>query len=459
MIEGTFGLASVIPTLLVVGIAIITKRVMEPLIIGTLAGYMVLSGTGFFVAWVDAVMLTMTDYTTVWTMVIPALFGVLILFFERSGGARAFADRASKYVKTSKSSLIATYVLGIIVFIDEYMNALVVAGTMRTLTDKHKVPREMLAYTTNSTGTPVVVINPFSSWAVFIMGLLGAQSITNGVNIVSFYMKIVPYMFYAIVTLIITMLLIVGLIPKTKHLKKINKRAENGNLFPVESESDESFEKDKDQIKARNNQNPKLINFILPLVTLVGATIAFDMDLIKGLFIAIIVSIVLYIVNKTMTYEEVFNSVIDGIKSMVFLIVFVMFLFLLVRVNEELGFIVYVIETVKPIMIGGLLPAVTFLVIGLMGFTTGSFWGTMAIAIPIIVPLAEIGGVNIYLTLGALISGAVFGSHACFFGDAVLLSSTAAQIKPMDQIRVALPYALTGVAVSTVLYLIFGFIM
>lgn len=455
--EATFGIYSLIPTIIVLLVAIKTKKIMEPLIVGTLAGFIILDGTNFFTGWVDGIFETMTDPGTIWTMMVPSLFGALIVFFDRSGGALAFANLAAKRVKTARGSLIATYILGIIVFLDEYLNALVVGSTMRGLTDRYNVPRETLAYTANTTGTPIAVLNPFSSWAVFTAGVLTVNNISYNGDVMMAYIKSIPFMFYAIVSLVICMLVVLNLLPKTKYLKEINKRAEKGEVFPESSKpSQEEIDK---EIEAKNNKDAKLINFVLPLVTLVAATVYFDMDLVKGVMIGIATCIILYILNKTMTYEEAFDAAIKGLQDMLFLAIFIMFLFLLVNVNDKLGFVSYIIETVKPILNGALLPAITFVIVGLMGFCTGSFWGTIALVIPVIIPLAEFGGVDIYLTIGAIMSGATFGSHACFFGDAILLTSTAAQIKSMDQVKLLFPYALLGGGISVILYLLFGFLL
>src|SRR5690625_853198 len=160
-----------------------------------------------------------------------------------------------------------------------------------------------------------------------------------------------------------------------------------------------------------------------------------------------------------MTYSELFDTSVKGIQDMVELIVLIIVIFLLVRVNEDLGTIEYVIYSVEPIITPLLLPGITLLVVAFLGFTTGNFWGTMGIVLPIILPLAQMSDVNLPLVLGAMVSGGVFGSHVCFFGDAVTLTSAATQINNMQQIRVTMPYALAALAISFVIFLGLGFIM
>lgn len=456
--DETMGIVSLLPIVIVVVTAIITKKVIEPLIMGTIVGAILLHGFSFFPNWVNSLLETMSDPDVVWTMVIPALFGILIAMFGRSNSGTAFRELALKYVRNKQNSLFATYIFGIIIFMDEYMNALLIGGTMRNLTDKFKVPREVLAYVTNSTGTPVSVLIPFSSWAVFLMGLYASSGLASG-NGFSTYVQSIPFMVYPFVTLILLLLFIFNKIPMTKYVREANERAENGNLFPVNTNIDKSDFDEELEADAANTKKPRLINFILPIIALIVGTILFDMDLIIGVIISIITCFVLYRLNNTMTYSELFKTSIKGIQDMVELIILIVAIFLLVRFNEDLGTIEFVINSVEPILTPMLLPAITLLVVAFLGFSTGNYWGTMGIVLPIILPLAQVSDVNISLVLGAMVSGGVFGSQICFFGDAVTLTSASTQVNNMDQIRVALPYALAALGISFVIFLGLGFIM
>ncbi|MFD1706711.1 Na+/H+ antiporter NhaC family protein [Siminovitchia sediminis] len=453
-----YGILSLLPIAVVVIFALITKRVIEPLLLGTVVGAILLYGLSFFPNWIGDLLDTMSDPDVVWTMVIPALFGVLIAMFGISNAGTAFRELALKYVKSRENSLLATYIFGIIIFMDEYMNALLIGGTMRNLTDKFKVPREVLAYVTNSTGTPVSVLIPFSSWAVFLMGLYGSSEFL-GSNGFTTYVSTIPFMIYPMVTLIILLLFIYNKVPMTRYVKEAVKRAEKGNLFPKGSNhfSDEiDDEVQKDQV---NTKKPRLINFVLPIISLVIGTIVFDMDLIIGVIIAIATCFILYRLNGTMTYSELFETSIKGIQDMVELIILIIAIFLLVKINEDLGTIEFVINAVEPIITPLLLPGITLLVVAFLGFTTGNYWGTMGIVLPIILPLAHASDVNTALVLGAMVSGGVFGSHVCFFGDSVTLTSASTQVSNMAQIRVSLPYALAGLIISFFIYLGLGLIM
>ncbi|SFE60505.1 Na+/H+ antiporter NhaC family protein [Alteribacillus iranensis] len=454
----TYGLLSLLPIAVVVITAIITKKVIEPLILGTVVGAILLYGFSFFPNWVGDLLATMSDPDVVWTMVIPALFGILIAMFGQSNAGTAFRELAIKYVKNKQNSLLATYIFGIIIFMDEYMNALLIGGTMRNLTDKFKVPREVLAYVTNSTGTPVSVLLPFSSWAVFLMGLYGSSELLDGDGFTT-YLSTIPFMVYPMITLIIVLLFIFRKVPMTKYVKEAVARAEKGNLFPEGSGPDTEGFEDELEENSGNTKKPRLINFVLPIIVLVAGTIMFDMDLIIGVILAIVTCFILYRLNGTMTYSELFDTSVKGIQDMVELIVLIIAIFLLVRVNENLGTIEYVITSVEPLITPLLLPGITLLVVAFLGFTTGNYWGTMGIVLPIILPLTQMSDVNTSLVLGAMVSGGVFGSHVCFFGDAVTLTSASTQVSNMSQIRVSFPYALAGLILSFFIFLGLGLIV
>src|SRR5699024_8103423 len=252
---------------------------------------------------VDALLATMSAPDVVWTIVIAALFGVLIAMFSQFNSCTAFRNLALKYVKNKQNSLLATYIFGIIIFMDEYMNALLIGGTMRNLTDKFKVPREVLAYVTNSTGTPVAVLIPFSSWAVFLMGLYASSGIDEG-NGFQTYVQSIPFMVYPFVTLIILLLFIFNKVPMTKYDKRATERAEKGDLFPEGTNNDSNSFDEELEKEAANTKTPKLINFVLPIIMLIAGTLIFDMDLIIGVIIAIVTCFILYRLNNTMTYSE-----------------------------------------------------------------------------------------------------------------------------------------------------------
>lgn len=460
MEEVAYGFISLVPIIIVLVVAIVTQRVLEPLLIGAITGYIILDGFGFLPTFANSLVETMADPDVVWVMVIPALFGALIKLFDRSNSGLAFQHLALRFVKNQKGSLVATYIFGIIIFIDEYMNALLVGGTMRNLTDKYNVPREVLASVTNSTGTPVAVLTPFSSWAVFTMGIFGTVGIATGNGFVE-YLKTIPFMVYCMVSLVITFLFTIKKVPLTKYVKEAYKRAEKGNVFPIKKDSSDAVEEFEEELEKRsvNKATPRLINFIIPLVVLVGGTVLFDMDLIIGGILSILSCFILYPINGTMSYSELFDAFIKGVEEMVFLIILIIIVFVFVNANDGLGTIPYVIDTVQPFIQGSLLPAITLLVVAALAFSTGNFWGTIAIVLPIVMPLAEINDVNIFLTTGAVISGAVFGSHVCFFSDSVTLSSASTQVSNMDQIKVTLPYALVSLLISAIIFIGLGLIM
>jgi Na+/H+ antiporter NhaC len=450
-----FGIFSLIPVLTVLIIALLTKKVFEPLLLGGFLGFIILAKEKVVSEWLNAIYAVLSDPTFQWIVLVTALFGAFVMLLEKSGGAAKFSSFASKYVHSRRGSLLMTWVLGLLVFIDDYLNTLAVGTAMRSITDGQKVPREMLAYVLKSTSSPLAIITPFSTWAVFMAGLLAANGLAGetggGMGV---YLKVIPFNLYGFAALFLVPLVIIGIIPVIGKMKKAYARVEEtGNVFPL----DEQPEKMEDTDAAENGA--KLYYFYLPLVILVGVAVFTGNNLIYGVLAGLLSCAVIFIFNRAMNFTEYMEAVFDGIKSMVSLIALMLMAFVLVRANEGLGLTDYVISIVQPMLTGSMLPVITFLVVCFMGFCTGSFWGVAAIMMPIILPLAQGLDVNAYLAAGAVISGVVFGSHACFFADSLFLASYSTQLKPMTIALSMLPYALIAAALTAAGYVVLGFMI
>lgn len=450
-----YGILSALPTLTVLITALITKKVLEPLFIGTVIGFIIAAGTGFFGAFVDATFTVMFEDTWVWILLVTLLFGGQIALLEASGGSLQFTHLANKIVKGKKSSLLATWILGIAIFIDDYLNALAVGAAMRKVTDEHKVPREMLAYIVDATAGPMAILTPFSAWAVFFMGMIADNGVTEWLGLDSFpiYVRSIPFMIYGFVAIIIIPLVITRIIPPLGAMKKAWQRVDTtGKVFP-ETYDVEALQSDEAVVAKKS----KLRYFLIPLLFLIGGTILMGNDLIKGVLISLAVTFIMLTIEKAMAWKDIIRHFIKGMEGMVELMTLMMLAFLLLEANKQLGFAEYVINAVLPWMKGAFLPALSFTIVGALAFATGSLWGIAAIAMPIIFPLAHAIDVNMYLTIGAVVSGAVFGSHCCFYTDATLLASRSCQLKPIDHALSQIPYGIIGAAVSIVIYLILGF--
>jgi len=413
--------------------------------------------TGILWKFIDLIYTMLADETYSWILLMLLLFGGLIKLIEESGGTFGFGTFATKYIKSDKSSLLASFILGILIFIDDYLNNLTIGSAMRGITDQYKVPREMLAITINTTGAPVCVLNPFSTWAVFIFGVMQSAGVAVDQTLIAGYMKLIPYIFYAIIAIVMVPLMIYGIIPKMGPLKKAYERASEGILFPEElAAGSEVFDEDRERIL--NRIKPKMRNFLIPILVVVAVTLVTE-DLVPGVILGILTCFVLYIPTKNMTVRQFFDTFFEGMKDMLFIATFIMMAFIFVEAVNGLGFSDYVIESVKPYLVGGAIPVITFIVVGLMSFAGMDFWAVMILFFPIVVPLSEYFDINVYLAMGSIVSGAVFGGHACFFSDQMLMSSASVQIRATDEAICLLPYAVLAAAVTAVLYLILGFVL
>lgn len=450
-----YGALSLIPAAVVIVTALFTRRTLEPLLLGSIIGFVILEGGGFFSAWLDAVYTVMMDGVTVWVILVCGLFGSLVALLEKSGGALGFSAIASKAVKSRKQSLIATWVLGIIVFIDDYLNALAVGTAMRKVTDKYGVPREFLAYVINSTGATVCVLIPFSTWSAFMAGQMEAAGAAEAGMGTAAYISSIPFILYGWVAVLIVPLFILKVIPIWGPMRKSEQRVlDSGQTFP---DSTLEIAQEEEALEGTINVKPRAMNFVIPMLIL-GGVVMYTSDMLIGVIIAIVSCVILYIPQKIMKPAEYGDTAVRGFMDMVLVLAIVCAAFFLQQANDALGLTPYVIEKVEPILSPTLLPAISFLVISFLAFATGSFWGVAAIAFPIIVPLAGSMGVNVLLACGAVISGAAFGSHSCFYSDAVTLTCASSQIRNSDYARTVLPLLALPLALGFIAFIIAGVI-
>lgn len=447
------GFLSLVPTLVVLGLALLTRKTFEALLGGALVGFVILQQADFFTGFTDSLLAVMADPTIGWVILVCLLFGALIHLLVRSGGAGAFADYLLRFVKSRRSALLITWLMGIAIFIDDYLNALTIGSSMKKVTDKFQVPREMLAYVVDSTAAPICVLIPLSTWAIYVGGLLEETEVVAQGQGLQGYISVIPFIVYGWVAALIVPLVAMGLIPAIGPMKKAEQRAKMGQLIPPNSDTIAL----EVEVASAGNRPPKIIHFIVPILVLIIATIAFGIDALKGVMTAVAFTILLFLFDKVMSFETAMKSVFEGMKLMLYALAIVVMSFVLKNVNDQLGLTDYIIEQVSPWMSRALLPAIAFLSLSLVTFATGSFWGVYAISLPIIVSLAQSLEVNIWLAIGSVVSAGAFGSHACFYGDATILSASATGCNNMAHVLTQLPYALIAGIISTLLYLVLGF--
>lgn len=447
-----FGIWSLVPTLSVLLLALFTKKTFEALLGGAVLGFVILKKELFFTGFVDGLLKVMADPTIGWIVLVCGLFGSLIHLLVRSGGATAFAEYLLRFVKNRKTALLTTWLLGLCIFIDDYLNALTVGSTMKKVTDKFKVPREMLAYIVDSTAAPICVLIPLSTWAIYVAGLLESEGVAETGMGMTTYLKVIPYIAYGWAAALIVPLVAMNWIPALGAMKKAEARAANGQLIPPNSESI-----GMDIPIISNRSTPQILHFVIPILLLIAATIFFNIDALKGIITAVAFTVLYYTIGNVMSFTQTMESVFDGFKTMIYALAIIVMSFVLKNVNDELGLTQYIIETVAPWMNKSMLPVITFLALSLVTFATGSFWGVYAITLPIIIPLAQEFELNMELAIGAVVSAGAFGSHACFYGDASVLSSSATECNNIAHVTTQLPYALLAGSIAALVYLVLGF--
>ncbi|WP_431769396.1 Na+/H+ antiporter NhaC family protein [Vibrio sinus] len=444
-----YGWLSLLPTTLVLIFALTTHRTVEALFCGTIAGALMLNPENAVKQVVNISLEVMVNDTIAWIILVCGLMGGLIAILEKGGSILSFSNILVTKIKSRKQSLLMTFVLGIVIFIDDYLNAIAISSSMKKVTDNYKISREKLAYMVDSTAAPICIIIPISTWAVFFASLLEANGIAVAGQGIHVYIDSIPYMAYGWVTLVVVFLVATEKIPDLGAMKAAEKRARSGKTKP-DGVQDIDFGAD---IKPHSNPTIGLINFLLPMAILVLASWYFGIDLLAGVFVAIAFTICFYGLQKLITMNEMFDAVYDGIKVMLLPLATVIGGFMLKHVNDALGITQYVIETVGPLLSAQLFPAVIFLVTGGLVFATASSWGVFAVAMPIVFPLAAHLNIPVHITIGALLSASAAGSHSCFFSDSTVISAQGSGCSPMQHAITQLPYVVIAVGATTLFFL------
>lgn len=450
------GALVLVPTLLVFGLAILTHRPIESLIAGSLVGLVMNRGTEFITGFAETSLRVMMDETVAWVILVCGFMGSLIALLIRTGATGAFTAKMTHLARTRESSLFLTWLLGLVMFVDDYLNSLAVGSAMRNLTDKYRVSREMLAYIVDSTAAPVSVIIPLSTWIIFFAALLESNGIAAEGDGVITYIKAIPYMLYPWIAIFIVPLVIWGKIPAMGAMRKAETRArETGVCVPPGAAHIEQANK---SIVQKEGVRPMISLFIVPMLSLIGFTLYFELDFLKGIYVSLGATVAYVLVTKTLDMRDAFDTVIDGFKTMIEPLGVLVAAFILKDVNDALGLAPYVIETIQPLMTANSLPAVIFGTMALVSFATGSNWGVFVIVLPIVTTLANNLHADMTLVIGATLSASTFGSHACFYSDATVLTAQASGCTPFQHALTQIPYALIAAAASIVGYVLLAYL-
>ncbi len=469
---GTFW--SLIPPVVAIGLALITKEVYSSLFLGILVGSVLYSGMNFERTvthiFQDGFIAVLSDNYNVGILIFLVILGVMVCLMNRAGGSAAFGRFAAKRIKSRVGAQLATILLGVLIFIDDYFNCLTVGSVMRPVTDRFKVSRAKLAYLIDATAAPVCIIAPISSWAAAVTGFV------EGEDGFSLFIRAIPYNFYAILT-IVMMVSMVVMKMEFGSMAKHEKNALKGDLYTTPGRPYENTQ--EENISAKGT----VLDLLIPILSLVVCCIlgmlytggffagtdfvtAFSksdasLGLTLGSFFGLVITIVLYQIRRVLSFKDCMGCLPEGFKAMVPAILILTFAWTLKAMTDGLG----ASEFVETLVKGGaeglmnFLPAIVFLVGCLMAFATGTSWGTFGILIPIVTDaFAATDPQLMIIAISACMAGAVCGDHCSPISDTTIMSSAGAQCEHVNHVSTQIPYAVLAAAVSFVSYLIAGFV-
>lgn len=445
-----YGFISCLPIIVLIVGALLTKRIMEMLLLATFTGVIILYKGSFLEGFVTVLYETFSSWSLQFVFIILFTFGGLIKLFQTSGAISGFGDILSKYASGKKRPLLLAWILGILMFVDDFLNVLTVGFSLRDLTDRNGIPREHLAMQAAAVAAAMCCLVPFSSWAGFHIGLISEE----GLGFVD-YAKAIPFMFFPIIAVLCCLLLDLGIIGKFGALKESYKRiADGGSTVPEAEGSGMLSMETEDDVPATSAWN-----VAIPLLALIVGTLVFDCDLAYGCVISIIVQMLMYMFQKIMTPVKYVDDFLDGAKSMFPLMVLVTFAFTLSNVNGKLGFFEYMIAKIGALVPGELLPAMTFLLVAAATFATAGYWSMQVISVPIFLPLAFALGVYPPVIVAAIMSGVSFGCCYCFYSDNIIMTAASTEVSNFRQTKVSTSYMIPCAVLAFLCYIAAGFLL
>ncbi len=465
---------ALVPPVVAIGLALITKEVYSSLFVGVLMGGILYSGFSFEGTithiFEDGMISVLSDSYNVGILIFLVILGTMVCLMNRAGGSAAFGQFASDHIKNRVGAELATILLGCLIFIDDYFNCLTVGSVMRPVTDKFKVSRAKLAYLIDATAAPICIIAPISSWAAAVTGFV------EGEDGFSIFVRAIPYNFYAILTI---MMMIGMVLLKTEFgsMKFHEKNALKGDLYTTPGRP---YDTEKaPEVSAKGT----VLDLLIPIISLiiccmigmlytggffsgVDFVTAFSqsdasLGLTMGSFFGLVITIALYQVRRVLKFSECMACIPEGFKSMVPAIMILSFAWTLKAMTDSLGADVYVANVVAASAQSFLkfLPAIIFVVGCFLAFATGTSWGTFGILIPIVVAVFENSNPNLMIiSISACMAGAVCGDHCSPISDTTIMASAGAQCEHVNHVTTQLPYAVAAAVVSFVSYIIAGFV-
>ena len=471
VVRGSIGsyatILSLLPPIIAIVLALLTKEVYSSLFVGILSGALIYSNGNVWnmvLTTFDTMISKICDSWNVGILIFLVMLGMMVSLVNKAGGSAAYGRWASKHIKTKAGALVSTSVLGMLIFIDDYFNCLTVGSVMRPVTDKFKISREKLAYIIDSTAAPVCIIAPISSWAAAVSSIAPEG---EGLNL---FIRSIPYNLYALLTLLcVVVTSVMGL--------------DFGKMRMVELAA---ASKESEENAAADETKGAVLDLMLPIGVLIVSCVTamiytggfFDAEsgcyhnfveafagcdasqgLVLGAFVTIVVTMLLYLPRRVLTFTQFTDSFVDGFKAMVPAILILTFAWTLSGITNQLGAKIYVAELVRGTASGlaSLLPAIIFLIGVGLAFSTGTSWGTFGVLLPIVCAVFPSGELMV-ISVSACLAGAVCGDHCSPISDTTIMASAGADCNHIGHVSTQLPYALTVAGVSFLGYLLAGFV-
>ena len=464
---------ALVPPIVAIVLALITKEVYSSLFVGILVGGLFYSGFGFEGTvthiFQDGIIGVLSDSYNVGILVFLVILGTMVCLMNKAGGSAAFGRWASAHIKSRVGAQLATILLGVLIFIDDYFNCLTVGSVMRPVTDNQNVSRAKLAYLIDATAAPVCIIAPISSWAAAVTGFV------EGEDGFSIFIRAIPYNFYALLTIVMMVAMVVMKV-EYGPMKVHEDNAKKGDLYTTPERPYANAEEE-----IQEDSKGTVIDLVIPIISLIiccvigmiytggffsgaGFIEAFSnsdasVGLVLGSFFGFVITIVLYMVRRVLSFSDCMSCLPEGFKAMVPAILILTMAWTLKAMTDSLGAAEYVAALVKSSADGfmSLLPAIIFLVGCFLAFATGTSWGTFGILIPIVVDAFANDPTLMIISISACMAGAVCGDHCSPISDTTIMASAGAQSNHINHVNTQLPYAITCAAVSCVTYIVAGF--
>ena len=473
---------ALLPPLIAIALALITKEVYSSLFIGIVVGGVLYANFNFEGSLVHVVrtgfMETIADPGNIGILIFLILLGSIVAMLNKTGASVAFGRWTTKHIKTRVGAQLCTILLGVLIFVDDYFNCMTVGSVMRPVTDKHNVSRAKLAYLIDATAAPICIIAPISSWAAAVAGFASGAGVNNGMEL---FIRAIPYNFYALLTIVMMIFMAVSKFDYGPMKKHEYNAVTKGDLFTTGKEDIESAE-------AVDNPKGRVCDLVIPIIVLVilcmlgmiytggfftegeegfrNFATAFSNcsageGLAYGSFGAIIFAVIFYLCRRVISFKQCMESIPEGFKAMVPAILILCCAWTLKTMTDSLGAKVFVSQLIEGSASGlrMMLPAIIFLIAVGLSFATGTSWGTFGILIPIVLSVFSGTDGNItIIAISACMAGAVCGDHCSPISDTTIMSSAGAQCRHINHVSTQLPYAMTVAGVSFVSYIIAGLI-